>query len=248
MTEQKRLLIMACSQRKTSDPGQLSALERYNGPMFQVLHKYLHQNPTHAKNLDTYILSARFGLIQASQPIPSYDQKMTLQRAEELKLSVLNEFQQLWQNNAAYDELFINLGRNYWPALDGYEQVIPSTLKIKKSQGSLGKRQVELRDWLYHNLPEPQQPPVTNGTHKKARLRGLDIDLTPDQIFNLARAKLNENPKGAVNFQVWYVLIDEQQVSPKWLVSQLTGLAVGAFHSGEARRVLQQLGVEVKRV
>jgi hypothetical protein len=44
----------------------------------------------------------------------------------------------------------------------------------------------------------------------------------------------------------WYVAVGGQRVGPKWLVSQVTGLPVSAFHTDEARRVLQQLGVEVQ--
>ena len=34
------LLIVACSQRKQFDAGLLSAIERYDGPTFQVLRKW----------------------------------------------------------------------------------------------------------------------------------------------------------------------------------------------------------------
>jgi hypothetical protein len=45
-----------------------------------------------------------------------------------------------------------------------------------------------------------------------------------------------------------YVVVDEQQVAPKWLVSQLFGLPVNAFATDEARRVLAHLGIEVRRL
>jgi hypothetical protein len=49
------------------------------------------------------------------------------------------------------------------------------------------------------------------------------------------------------NYQAWYVSVGEHRVAPKWLVSQLTNLSVSEFTTSEARRLLAQLGVEVKR-
>jgi len=39
----QRLLILSCSQRKRPDPSLLPAIERYNGPPFQVLRRYLRE-------------------------------------------------------------------------------------------------------------------------------------------------------------------------------------------------------------
>jgi hypothetical protein len=48
-------------------------------------------------------------------------------------------------------------------------------------------------------------------------------------------------------YQSWYVVVDNQRVAVKWLVSQITGLPVSAFVSDEARRLLVQLGIKVTR-
>lgn len=76
-----RLLILSCSQRKRSDPGLLPAIERYNGPAFQVLRKFLRERPDDTRRLDVFIMSAAYGLIPAEYPIANYDQVMTSQRA-----------------------------------------------------------------------------------------------------------------------------------------------------------------------
>jgi len=67
-------------------------------------------------------------------------------------------------------------------------------------------------------------------------------------VINVARQALAEGRGDPSRYQSWYVPIDGQRVSPKWLVSQLTGLPVSAFVTGEARRLLEQLGIEVMRV
>jgi hypothetical protein len=246
-SEPSRLLIVGCSQRKRPDPGLLPAIERYNGPQFQVLRKFLREFPDKVDTLNVYILSAKFGLISGNKLIPNYDYKMTQKRAGELHYQVLGSLKQ-YLEESHHDECFVSLGKTYLPAIGGYEQVIPSELKIFVSQGSLGRRQTELRDWLYSKLPDrplPQTPKSPLGT---ARIRGVEVVLTPKQILDEARKFLANDQCNLASYHTWYVQVDDQRVAPKWLVSQLTGLPVGSFHSGEARRVLQQLGVEVKNV
>lgn len=245
MNMPKRLLILSCSQRKHPDPGLLPAIERYDGPQFQIVRKYLRAYPAERQSLAVYILSAKFGLILANQPIPNYNQRMTPKYAQELQPQVLPKLESLL---SGCDELFINLGQSYWQVLVGYEKIIPPHLTPVIAQGSQGRRQVELHDWLYRGLPESSSTDTPTAFAGKARIRGVEINHTPAQILALACERLRQDGKDAANYQAWYVQVDDRQVSPKWLVSQLIGLPVGDFHSGEARRVLQQLGVEVKKV
>jgi hypothetical protein len=241
------LLIMACSQRKRPDPDLLPAIERYDGPIFHVLRKFLLEKSVKAQFVDTFILSANFGLISANRLIPDYDYKMSWQRAQELQPKIIYEFGQVLQANH-YSELFINLGENYWKALAGYERSVPVKTKVTISQGSQGRRQGELRRWLYNHLIEQPDNHLAVAQPGKARIRGIEIALTPEQVLDLARQALARGSSNSTSYQSWYVLIDDQRIAPKWLVSQLTGLPVGSFHTGDARRVLQQLGIEVYRV
>jgi hypothetical protein len=245
--ESTYLLIIACSQRKRSDPGLLPAIDRYNGPQFQVLRKFLREYPAKAQLLDTYILSAKFGLVAANHLIGDYDLRMTLKQSRELHSQVLPKLKDILHNNH-YDELFLNLGHTYLQALIGYEQIVPNSTKVFISQGSQGRRQAELQSWLGQNcIKSPENKPVVT-LNDRVYLRGIEIKLTREQVFQLARQSLNEGNGNIAAYHSSYVLVDGQRVAPKWLVSQLTGLPVGAFHTGDAKRVLQQLGVEVRRV
>ncbi len=76
--------------------------------------------------------------------------------------------------------------------------------------------------------------------------QGVEVVMTPEQVLNVGSQALLEGKGNPSSYQSWYVVVDEQRVSPKWLVSQLTGLPVGSFHSREARRMLVQLGVTIK--
>jgi hypothetical protein len=72
-----RVLILACSDTKRQDKGQVPAVELYNGPAFKVLRK--------SGSADiVLILSAKYGLIPADTPIAAYDTCMDAARAVEL--------------------------------------------------------------------------------------------------------------------------------------------------------------------
>ena len=63
MTSDHRLLILSCSQRKRPNRVLLPALERYDGPVFRMLRKFLRSCPARESHLEIYILSAQFGLL-----------------------------------------------------------------------------------------------------------------------------------------------------------------------------------------
>lgn len=241
-----RLLILSCSRRKRADQDLLPAIDRYNGPQFQVLRKFGREHPAEAQAIDVYILSAKFGLIPGNKPIPNYDYKMTQERAGELHHQVLSSLEQCFKESH-HEECFIGLGKTYLQAIAGYEQVVPPELRLFVSQGSLGRRQAELHDWLYSRLPDRPLGQTPKSPPGKACIRGVEVELTPKQILNEVRKFLANGQCNSAGYQAWYVQVDDRRVAPKWLVSQLTGLPVNSFHTGEARRVLQQLGIEVKR-
>lgn len=243
----QRLLILACSQRKRPDPGLVSAIERYDGPFFRVLRRYQRSfsaaDPEAKPPPDVYILSARYGLISANQPIADYEQRMTTERADELRPCVLTDLQDLLGTNPLYDELFFCMGRDYRQAFDGWEIRHPSKLSLAWAEGSIGSKQAQLHDWLY-GAPPSLSTVARNGV---PRIRGVEVNLTPQEVLEVARQALSRDEKYAANFHKWYVQVDDRRVAPKWLVSQLTGLPVGDFVTDDARRLLTQLGVEVMR-
>ena len=242
MTSDYRLLILSCSQRKRTDQILLPALERYDGPVFRMVRKFLRVCPTKECHPEVYILSARFGLIPAHQPISYYDCRMTLQQASIFQPQVLDHLRYILQNKQ-YKELFISVGKDYAAALAGYEQLIPSHIHVTVPIGPRGRKQAELYDWLYGEAP-PLALSLQRGI---PRIRGVPVVLTPEQVFETARAAMAETSDGPNRYQTWYVMIDGQRVAAKWLVSQITGLPVSAFVSDEARHLLTQLGIQVMR-
>jgi hypothetical protein len=197
--------------------------------------------------LKIFVFSAKFGLIPANEPIPDYDYKMTADKAKEINGSFLDAFKVIIAADT-FSELFVNLGEVYWQALAGYESLLRPDLSVLIAEGSSGRRQGQLRDWLYRGLPTSNAESSDKPRKEKVSLGGVEIALTADEIIARAEAWLAHEPDKAHKFQSWYVLVDDHRVAPKWLVSRLTGLPVGSFHTGEANRVLRQLGVEVKRL
>src|SRR5215211_4455445 len=88
-----RMLILACSRRKRPEEDLLPAVERYDGPAFRVLRRFLRESPSKAP--DILILSAEHGLIPHDLPIAAYDRKMTEARAHELRPLVLAELDRM---------------------------------------------------------------------------------------------------------------------------------------------------------
>jgi hypothetical protein len=238
-----RLLILSCSRRKNPEARLLPAIERYTGPAFQVLRKFIAECPEKAQTLDAFILSGKYGLIAATQPIACYDARLTPQRAEDLRSQTLPEMRRILARRK-YERVFLNVGKTYLCALTGYEFLISGAAEVTLASGSVGRRQATLRDWLRDSAP-PKLPLSSQGT---ACLRGVEITLTPEEVKSIACQALAAGKGRPDAYQSWSVSINGRRVAPKWLVSQLTGLPVGAFATDEARRVLAQLGIEAVRV
>jgi hypothetical protein len=162
------MLIMACSQRKRSNVGLLSAIERYDGPTFRLLRRFLREQPS--ERLDTYVLSAEFGLIPSDQLIPNYDRRMTLPRAQELHPGVIAELRHILSNQS-YRNICICMGREYLRVLDGYDTLISSEISIKIVGGSPGEKLAELHNWLYGKLMLQRHIPQSMALLGRAQLR-----------------------------------------------------------------------------
>src|SRR5262249_17942283 len=140
-TRMGRLLIIACSDRKRLERELVPAIDRYDGPAFRVLRKYLRENPTH--NLSMLILSARFGLIRAARKIPDYDQRLTEAGADRLRGRVLAGLRS-HLSTTTYSEIGLCLGRGYQTLLAGYEAILPGAVKVTTIGGGLGRRLTNL--------------------------------------------------------------------------------------------------------
>ena len=76
----RQLLVLSCSETKCPDVGDMKAVDRYLGPVFQSLKKQGVKD-----NVDVAILSAKHGLIRSDTKIENYDELMSPKRASEFK-------------------------------------------------------------------------------------------------------------------------------------------------------------------
>ena len=236
-----RLLLLNCSQRKKFDERLLPAIERYDGPAYHVLRRYLKQNPN--PSVDVKILSAKYGLISADDYLPYYDCRLTKGQAQELRHQVITELETIL-NRKSYTNLLICLGKEYLEVICDHETIIPDSLSVQVATGGMGRKLSVLYNWLYgaSSLETNQGLASTKG---KGRIRGVEVSLTAEQILDVARQVLATQDQRATRYQSWYVQVDDQRVAPKWLVSQITGLPVSSFHTGNAKKLLRELGIPV---
>ena len=137
MNYKQRLLILSCSQRKHKTQEPLPAIERYNGPLFFVLRRFLRECPRQARQLDVYILSAAYGLIPGDFPTAWYDQKINTSRIAELQSQVNTTFSDIKCDN--YASMCFVLGRTYLKAFEGAQDLVPTHTESIIVHGPMGK-------------------------------------------------------------------------------------------------------------
>ena len=146
MTSNTRyMLIIACSQRKSLEPGLLPALERYDGGSYRLLRKAKREGYL-PERLDILILSAKYGLITASSYIATYEQRMSRERARELQAQTVQTLQSYAQQHS-YQEVYVDLGQDYYPAIGEVSKIFANA-SIVYAQGKIGERLARVKHWL----------------------------------------------------------------------------------------------------
>lgn len=147
----QHLLILACSQRKLSNKELLTAIERYDGGSFRVIKKAKREQKD-LNNIKILILSAKYGLIEASTPIVDYEQRINLNRAKELNPQVLQTLKK-YANKDDFVEIYLDLGLDYNYATQGATELFPRSHFIF-AKGKIGERLKQLKLWLEEKSTE----------------------------------------------------------------------------------------------
>jgi hypothetical protein len=142
-----RLLILACSATKRHDAGLLPAIERYDGPNYRTLRRFVADHPAGCEALDVFILSGELGLLRGHTAIPDYDRRMDTRRVLALRLSVADVLSSHLEDRR-YDATFVGLGRDYAPALEITSDLRPHLGTLTVATGGIGTRLGQLRRWL----------------------------------------------------------------------------------------------------
>ncbi len=141
-----RLLIISCSERKEPGTGPLPAIDRYDGPAFRVLRKYLREVKPEA--LIVLILSAKYGLIVADRRIEDYDCRLTASSAARLRPKVLKVVKNVL-DSGEWSSVGVCASKVYHIALDGLSGMVPVGARLDLIEGGQGPRLTNLRAWLY---------------------------------------------------------------------------------------------------
>src|SRR5215471_12532580 len=170
----RALVLVGCSRRKLTTAGLLPAIERYDGPIFRLLRRFLRAP---VRPVSIQMLSAAYGLIPAAHPIPWYDCMMTAARAGELRTSVEEALGALIGTHA-FTDAFVCLGGTYWRAMPDLGAFMPADVSVRIATGSIGRHLGLLHDWLYG------EPPATHhrrGRSETARIRGIACNLSAQE-------------------------------------------------------------------
>lgn len=136
------LLILACSQKKNKRRSPAPAIHLYDGVNYRVLRKLLLERGW-PPGLQIKILSAKYGLIDATTVIRPYDLRLEKHYAEKMNKRTLIGLKKL----EAPSSIFVNLGKDYLPATKGLESVFPKS-SIAYAEGPIGKKMQAMKMWL----------------------------------------------------------------------------------------------------
>lgn len=139
----KNLLLISSSKTKRQDAELMPAIRRNDGPVYRCLRKLLRDDLYPVDEIGCLIISAKYGLITTQDDVEYYDQKMTPSRAKELREQIQSKLSCFL--NSDLQDVFINLGKDYMPALEGFHWGGHRTLA---ASGRIGQKISQMRYWI----------------------------------------------------------------------------------------------------
>jgi cytoplasmic iron level regulating protein YaaA (DUF328/UPF0246 family) len=116
------LLIQSCSATKQDVEKQVQALDLYDGYFFRIIKKAVRAG-RFPPDLDIIIISAKYGFVEPDDKIECYDQRMDTERAKQLNDDVVDAIVDKVAEEG-YEKVWVNLGKDYLPAVNGLEAAI----------------------------------------------------------------------------------------------------------------------------
>jgi hypothetical protein len=228
------ILILGCSQKKSLHPGL--AVDVYDGPIFRTLRKRRREIKV---PLEIWIISARHGIIRASERIEPYDRQVP--QALDLRLADLVSRQLDQMLPSEIGRVLVLAPRRYL----GYIPAEPLSSRCSAFEtfsGRSGKSQSRLLSWL--GIKQKTNLRRSSGI---GPLSTLDVSLGHSEIRDAASTIPPPDAASRRLYQ-WYAIVDGIQLPAKKLVSALTGAPVSSFETCHALSLLQRCGIETRRV
>ena len=223
----KQLLILGCSQTKRRCEGLLPAIDRYDGPPFRVIRKFLRKHHW-PQNVSIGVLSARHGLFGILKGIRDYDMRMDLATAESKAPECLSVLRR-WVTD--HKSFHLSLGKDYLPAIEPALQ----TLEIRPSRfaGTIGMKISNIKTFLESTSSDRREKvEVESGTGERSYfLPDWDDLLDPD--FNFEQDAFSAKTRVERGDKHCCVLMQPEQMCDGVLVS----LAQNGTSKGPLRRL-----------
>lgn len=159
-----KLIIMGCSATKRPETTPMTALERYDGPMWRTLRAQLDRSPAAAAALASgvlriWVLSGLYGFIPANVgEVPDYDRRITPDILAKMARDCSYDFQRIAGMVEDAEAVLFAGGEIYrnamWRASGGR---LSQIMKIDETDGpGIGVHRSQLRDWFQTHFPEPE--------------------------------------------------------------------------------------------
>jgi len=145
----QHLLIISCSKTKNNllkndGDAKLPAFRGYDGKIFLTLRKAFREGL--GQNVDVLIISAKYGLLEATDEISYYQERMTKKKAHELRGNVLKKLSR-YLTVHDYRKIFVMMGRDYLGAISGLSSLTDIPIEFIQME-KIGKAQQKLKNLL----------------------------------------------------------------------------------------------------
>lgn len=126
------LLIQSCSKSKNRAQEPVQPLELYSGYFFKIIKKAIREGEFQ-HDIDICVLSAKYGLVDATDQIRHYDRRMNSSRAAQLRPAIRATLEEKIEEEG-YEHVICNLGAEYRSAL-GDVTTLPATVEFLEGEG-----------------------------------------------------------------------------------------------------------------
>jgi hypothetical protein len=164
------LIVMACSATKRTDPGELPAINRYDGPMWRTLRTALADLPDDRRP-EVWFLSARYGFHPATLPIVNYEALLTEARARDLLRIPSSNHVAFAEEVRRHRHVLFAGGQLYRDTMQKAVALVP-VVPEETDGGGIGTHRAQLRAWMTQHC-QPTTVHVCGGENLDQAQRGV---------------------------------------------------------------------------
>ncbi len=177
----KKLLILGCSERKRESPESLPALDRYDGPSYRILRRFLREF-LWPRDVSIAVLSAKYGLFGVLKAIDHYNTRMDQDTAKS-NAQRCSAILQRWADD--HTSIHLSLGKDYLPALQpARDSLSTHRYHIEVFEGGIGEKNRRVKNFLSQTPPTKRNPADFEGGSGHLRYFLPDWDDLLDPAFD----------------------------------------------------------------